>query len=284
MPLTNDPKRTSATTASDSGVLVDIPGVVGVDPSDPTGALPSDAKERGIEVIVPRWPDFPAGVQAHTVDIYIVGITDSVAQRTYGAADSAPEFFILVPPASLPNTASFEVFYIVRTPNPTTSPSRRLTFTLAPPPLVLREPIFPDASLWGYIHCHKSNSDPEALYIWEGVRIFIPFDDRFQPLDIIELRWQGWDSLNGSGAALTPLTRFSGTVTAADVRDKNNILIVVRPFIPHIEPMTNNDSALATYTLVRNGIPMFRSRTGLVKIDRVIPGEKEFCSDASWMK
>lgn len=282
MPTPSNPEQPFAASTSNAGVLVDLPGVVGVEPTDLTGTLPADAKTNGIKVIVPRWPSFPTGTLIHRVDVHIVGIVPPVAMRNYGAADDAPEFFIPVAPELLPNSPSFEVFYNVRTPNPTTSPSRYLTF---PPPVVLKEPTFPDATIFGYIKCSKNNpNDPDALFVWEGIRISIPFDDRFQPFDVIKLNWRGWASLNGSGSPLTPLTMFSAPVTEEDVRDKSRVVIVIEPFIPHIEPMKNNHSALAAYTLVRNGVPTFSSHTGLVKIDRVIPGQSGFCSDANWMK
>jgi hypothetical protein len=170
--------------------------------------------------------------------------------------------------------------YTVRSINNTTSPSRRLTFA---PPKVLKEVTFPDANVWNYINCTKNNpQDPDSLYVWEGIRILVPFDDRFQLWDVIKLVWQGWDSLNGSGTALTPKVTFTESVT--DVINKKPVSIVIRPFVPHIEPMRNNDCATVSYLLLRNGVPIFNSFTEVVKIDRVISGSSGFCSDARWMK
>lgn len=132
MSMHSDPEQPVAASTSDAGILLDQPRVLGVDPLDPSGTLPADARLNGITVIIPQWPNFPTGVQVHTVDIYIVGIINAVAQRSYRAADVAPEFFIPIPAALLPVTPSFEIFYNVRTPNPTTSPIRRLTFRVAP--------------------------------------------------------------------------------------------------------------------------------------------------------
>ncbi|WLG53620.1 MULTISPECIES: hypothetical protein [Pseudomonas] len=284
MPVPSDPDKAATANTSDAGVLLDLPRVEGVDASDPAGTLPADAKQKGIGVIISRWLAFPVDARIDRVQIYIVGTPDPVKERFYGAADDALEFLIPVEPTLLPDVPSFEIRYMVRSVNDTTSLPRRLTFAITPPPKVLKEPTFPDATPWGYINCTKNNPhDPDALFVWEGIRVSIPFDDRFQAQDAIELKWQGWDSLNGSGTALTPLVTFTKTITAADIRDKKPISIVIEPFATHIEPMTNNDSAVTSYVLVRNRVPIFSSYTGLVKIDRVIPGESGFCSDASWM-
>ncbi|MGF6208753.1 hypothetical protein [Pseudomonas frederiksbergensis] len=283
MSMHSDPEQPVAASTSDAGILLDQPRVLGVDPLDPSGTLPADARLNGITVIIPQWPNFPTGVQVHTVDIYIVGIINAVAQRSYRAADVAPEFFIPIPAALLPVTPSFEIFYNVRTPNPTTSPIRRLTFRVAPPPQELAAPIFPDATIYGYINCNKVVREPpdsDALFVWEGIRISIPFDDRFLANDVIQLVWQCWTNLNGSGPALTPPGTFLQQITAADISGRNNIRIVILPFNTWIEPMTTNNSADATYTLVRNGVPQLTSFKGIVKVDRKIPGESGFCKSA----
>lgn len=280
MPISNDPERPRSSSTSDAGILLDPVRVLGVDPLDPAGTLPADAKVNGITVIIPRWPDFPTGARVHTVNIYIVGTTTTVAQRDYRAADSAPEFFIPVAASSLPNAPSFEIFYIVRTPNPTTSPLRLLTFKVSPP-VGLVEPKFPDANLRGYIVCEKdlrNPPDPEQLFIWEGIRIFIPFDNRFRAGDDIQLVWQCWANLNGSGPALTPPGTFSVQVNSEDISGSRDISMVIRPFNTWIEPMTADNSADATYMLVRNGIPIFSSLRGVVKVDRKIPGTSRYCS------
>jgi hypothetical protein len=277
----DDPRAKS--NAFNAGILLDLPRFEGVDPLDPAGTLPPDAKQNGIVCIIDRWPAFPVlpDTRIDRVEIFILGNPNFIAWAEYGAADNAPEFHIRIRPDLLPDLATFEIYYTVRSVNLTTSLSRRLTFAITPPQL-LKEVTFPDATLWGYIGCKKNNPlDPDALFIWEGIRILVPFNDLFQTGDVISLAWQGWDSLNGSGAALTPEFIFTAPVT--DVANKRPVLIVIRPFAAHIEPMRKNHSATAKYLLLRNGIPQFSSFTGLVKIDRVIPGSDGFCSNASWM-
>lgn len=280
MPTPDDTDQNTSTL--DAGALLNVPRVVGVDPTDPEGTLPEDAVPNGLVVIIDRWPAFPTDGRIDRVEVFIVGIVDPVAVRSYGAGDAAPEFFIPVAAASLPAGPGFEIFYRVYAFNPTTSPRRRLTFA---PPRVLERPSFLDASIWGYLSCQKHNpQDPQALFIWEGVRIAIEFDQRFQALDVIELEWQGWDSLNGSGSPLTPKHKFTKTLSSSDISNGRPLSIVVQPFVPFIEPMRDKDSANVSYRLVRNQATLYLSFPGLVKIDRVIPGQDAYCDNANWMK
>ena len=276
----------TASSTLNSAVLLSLPKVDGVDPQDPAGTLPPDAKQVGIVCVIDRWPNFPvSGVRKDRVEIFIVGNPDFVAWAEYGAADDAVEFRISVAPEKLPDVATFELLYTVRSINPTTSDKRRLTYAIVAPPQRLKEAGFPDADIWGYIGCYKNYpDDPESLFIWEGVRVEIPFDDLFNLNDVLRVYWQAWDSLNGPGELIDPLTpEFEFNEVVTDVVSKQAVKLVIKPFASHIEPMRNNDSATVNYQLLRNGIPIFRSFTGLVKVDRVIPGGSEYCADSSWM-
>lgn len=262
--------------AFNAGILLNLPRFEGVDPLDPAGTLPPDAKQNGIVCIIDRWPNFPVNARIDRVEIFLAGNPNFIAWAEYGAADNAPEFHIPIGPGSLPDLPTFEIYYRQRSINWGTAPSRRLTFAVGPPK-VLKAPTFPDTDIWNYITCTKSNpQDPESLFVWEGIRIFIPFDNRFNPLDEIELVWQGWDQPNGKGNALTAEITFMGTVT--DVTGNKPVVIIVRPFPVNIEPMRDRDSASASYVLVRNRIPMFSSFTGYVNIDRKPAGGIGYCS------
>ncbi|QKV64675.1 hypothetical protein HUW52_17845 [Pseudomonas sp. 43A] len=276
----------TASSTLSSAVLLSLPRVDGVDPQDPAGTLPPDAKQVGIVCVIDRWLSFPvSGARKDRVEIFIVGNPDFVAWAEYGVADDAVEFRISVAPEKLPDVATFELFYTVRSINPTTSEKRRLTYAIVAPPQRLKEAGFPDADIWGYIGCHKNYpDDPESLFIWEGGRVEIPFDDLFDLNDVLRVYWQAWGSLYGPGELVDPLTpEFEFNEVVTDVVNKQAVKLVIKPFASHIEPMRNNHSATVNYQLLRNGIPIFRSFTGLVKVDRVIPGQSEYCADSSWM-
>jgi hypothetical protein len=266
-----------------AGVLLNLARVDGVDPQDPAGTLPPDAKQVGIICVIDRWPNFPvSGIRKDRVEIFIVGNPAFVAWAEYGAADDAVEFRITVAPIELPDVATFELLYTVRSINPTTSPARRLTFAIVAPPQRLKAAGFPDANIWGEIGCGKNYpDDPQSLFIWEGVRVEIPFDDLFGLNDVLRVYWQAWDSQNGSGTPLTQVFEFNEVVT--DVVSRQAVKLVIKPFASHIEPMKDRDSATVNYHLLRNGIAIFRSFTGLVKVDRVIPGQSGYCANSSWM-
>ncbi|WP_025109932.1 hypothetical protein [Pseudomonas sp. H1h] len=266
---------------SGAGILLNAPRVQGVDPADPGGTLPDDAKLKGIVVIIDRWPAFPIDARIDRVEIYVVGTVAPVVSRTYRAQDAAPEFFIEVAAALLPNLTTFEIFYIVYSINPSTSPNRRLSFA---PEQVLPGPNYPDANIYGYINCtKKSPPEPGALFVWEGIRVVIAFNDRFLALDVIELYWQGWNSLNGTGTPLTPVYTFTKNLSATDITDRLALPIVIQPFVPYIEPMKNNHSAVASYRLTRGGIAVYRSFESVVKIDRVRSGHQGYCDSADSM-
>ena len=288
----------TASSTLNSAVLLSLPRVDGVDPQDPAGTLPPDAKQVGIVCVIDRWLSFPvSGERKDRVEIFIVGNPDVVARAEYGVADDAVEFRISVAPEKLPDVATFELFYTVLSTNPTTSDKRRLTYAIVAPPQRLKEADFPDADFWGYIGCDKNYpDDPESLFIWEGVRVEIPFDDLFNLNDVLRVYWQAWDSLYGPGQHAKPLTpEFEFNEVVTDVVNKQAVKLVIKPFASHIEPMRNNASATVNYQLLRNGIPIFRSFTGLVKVDRVIPQGRvirggrviprkiEYCADSSWM-
>ena len=50
---------TTSSNPLNPGVLLSLPRVEGVDPLDPAGTLPPDAKQVGIVWIIDRWPNFP---------------------------------------------------------------------------------------------------------------------------------------------------------------------------------------------------------------------------------
>jgi len=53
--------------------------------------------------------------------------------------------------------------------------------------------------------------------------------------------------------------------------------ITVEPFVPHIEPMKKDASGKAGYSIYRGSRLIGSSRSEVVKIDRVIPGEDLPC-------
>jgi hypothetical protein len=126
----------------------------------------------------------------------------------------------------------------------------------------LPEPEFPDATLYGYIHC--------AHEPWNGIKVRIVFvRNLFEYQDQITLFWQGFRTLNGNDPIVGTEGTFLRTVSAQHVAD-GYLDILVEPFIPYIEPMIEG-SALASYRLVKLSGQSGGSYEGLVKINRQLP-------------
>ncbi|MDR7104618.1 hypothetical protein ACVK1X_003225 [Pseudomonas sp. PvR086] len=139
-----------------------------------------------------------------------------------------------------------------------------------PVPVNLKEPVFPNATLWGYLNCRTSPA------IWVVVTVRVPAQPgRFLAGDVCELGWVGFSSLNGSGNAIpgTALSmRKTLTQQEADSAQGFDFRLESDKYEKHIKPMVINASALAQYTLYRKGVALGRSAPGLVKIDRGVSG------------
>ena len=96
----------------------------------------------------------------------------------------------------------------------------------------------------------------------------------FAVLDECELEWQGFETLNGVPPALTPVYKFKKTISGSE---PINGFVMDIPFDPYVKPLVDNDSGIAQYTIYRNGIPVYKSHKGLVKVDRTIAGNPIPC-------
>ncbi|WP_085657002.1 hypothetical protein [Pseudomonas sp. B11(2017)] len=239
----------------------------GVSELDPDGHIPRDVLIAGTIGRIPRWPNFPADPDDFTIlRVYWRqdGATDEIFTATYTQADDRPEFTFPITPEQMSVDGTAVIYYELEgfNGNLDPSPERKLTIDheLAP---TLRAPEFPDVNFYGYINC--SSAPP----VWERIRVKILSEPVFLNGDECVLQWQGFDSLNGSPPVLTPVHEFRRTLSPADV---SNGFVIDIPFDPYVRPMVDNDSALAQYTLFRAGVSFRKSRKGLVKIDRTLPG------------
>jgi hypothetical protein len=161
-----------------------------------------------------------------------------------------------------------------RAGNETQNFSRETPATVMLKPLPggdLPEPEFPDADIYGYIHC--------AHEPWNGIKVRIVFvRNLFEYQDQITLFWQGYRTWNGNDPIAGTEGTFVRTVSAQNVKD-GYLEIVVEPFIPYIEPVVEG-SALASYRLVKFSGQSGGSDEGLVKINRKLPSG-EICGPAS---
>ncbi|MDR6924125.1 hypothetical protein [Pseudomonas sp. BE134] len=251
----------------------DAPEVVGVDVNDPEGQVPIELITKGLEVIVKRWENFPdkpprkdrlrvawefAGTKTWVFDELIYPVP--------------PErMFIKIDPGLLTEDGVAYVSYEVWLEDINVIHSAKRKLTIDSAPVDLLEPEFPSAD-GGYLNCSTDNPP-----LWEGVRVKVPPDPDFARGDVLIVHWDGYKSLNGSGPPIAnTYKKIRKTIVTQEELDKG-VEVLIEPFVPHIEPMIDNASALARYSLERNGQIKRRSKVGLVRIDRIIPGEWDVC-------
>lgn len=133
----------------------------------------------------------------------------------------------------------------------------------------LKEPTFPNATLFGYLNCCA------VPRLWEGVTVHIDGSVHFAANDRIVMTWQGCDSLNGTSPIPGVTDTFSKTLNAAEAA--NGFDIVVLPYETLIAPMIDNASGTAQYELFKTDGSYGRSALDFVKIVRRMPSG-EICS------
>ncbi|WP_431481199.1 hypothetical protein [Pseudomonas thivervalensis] len=243
----------------------------GVSDQDPEGRIPLEQLTNGTTGRIARWADFPDQPGEYT-DLFVFWAQPNereIYQNRYTPADDRPEFTFPITPQdmSVDGVAYIRYLLIKHDGNEDRSPVRKLTIDHTPAPS-LAEPTFPDSNLWGYLNCTS------PVPIWEKVRVAIAPQSIFSGQDECVLEWQGFGSLNGSPPALTSVYEFRKTLSDSEAL---NGFVMEIPFVPYVKPMVNNDSGVAQYTIYRNGVPKGKSKKGLVKIDRMIPGEAMPC-------
>ena len=257
-------------------LIYNPPKVIGVADDDPEGYIPLDLLQKGIDVIVPIWSyQSPDGRQ----DTLIVqmkrnGIEEFLWRQSFVTPISDLEFIIPIGPQYLITDGVVEVSYETRNylGNPSRSLPRKLTIDHTPIPVDLTEVDFPAADDWGYLNCQ---SDPP---IWTGVEVEVPPLPSFCKVgDECRVEWIGFLSLNGSGPSIGSTHKKINKILLNDLELKNGFSVTVEPFIPHLEPMKNNASAIAIYSIYRGAKLLGVSKKGVVKIDRTIPGDTVPC-------
>ncbi|VVO90454.1 hypothetical protein [Pseudomonas fluorescens] len=252
----------------------DAPEVVGVDINDPEGQVPIELITKGLEVVVKRWENFPdkpprkdrLRVAWEFADTKIWVFDDLVYPIP-------PERIIIkIDPGLLTEDGVAYVSYEVLLEDLNVIPSARRKLTIDSAAIDLLEPTFPSAGSDGYLNCDTDNPP-----LWVGVRVKVLPDPGFALQDVLIVHWEGYKSLNGSGPPIANTYKEIRKSILTQEELEKGIEVLVEPFVPHIEPMINKASALARYSLERNGRVTRKSKVGLVRIDRIIPGEEEFC-------
>lgn len=238
------------------------------------GVLPPEASTVGATLLIPMWAD-PSDQESDLLEIWVLepGASDEILfYSNLFPVPIAPPPPITLPAQYLQLDGEIRLRYRVTagdTGNPDTSAPQVFIVNRAPP-VNLEKPTFPNATLWGYLNC---NTEPK---LWERVLVRVPAQPgRFAINDNCTLDWEGFYSLNAVGPIVGTALRLTKLLTQEEASSTQGFDFVLESdkYEQHIKPMEKDASALASYTLYRNGIAQGKSPPGLVKIDRVIPGE-----------
>lgn len=126
----------------------------------------------------------------------------------------------------------------------------------------LQVPSFPHANRQGYLNCCAKPR------LWEGVTIKVEGNPSFAANDLVEVYCQGYEDLGSTRPIESTLWSKKNVLT--DFEARNGFEVVV-PFPVHIEPMVDNGSAIASYTLTKAGGGFGRSNQEQVYISRTLP-------------
>lgn len=248
-------------------VLAKPLSVEGINDNDLEGHVPREILQRGTRIVIPYW-----NIPSPNDELWIIWFQDGLEVRLYTEFYPVPLtvdflYFDLTPQHLAKDGVAYVYYQVWKGAggNDDPSPPRKLTIDHTPL-IILAEPTFPHANLWGYLN---NNTVPPLT---SGATVAIPsLTNIALPGDLVKIQWQGYSSLNGSGP---PVSQTYGTwertLQAPDISAGFDVVV---PFQPNISPLIDMDSALVVYQLFQAGRLVGESRKGLVKIDRVTPGE-----------
>ncbi|WP_283188132.1 hypothetical protein [Pseudomonas sp. PMCC200344] len=248
------------------GILASQLSVEGIDDNDLDGYVPRNILLNGTRIIIPYWPD-PKPMDELWIELYQGGTVTTLYKEFYSPPQSTFLYFNLTPAHLATDGVALLSYQVWKggggIPDP--SPKRKLTIDHTPI-LVLNEPTFPHATIWGYLN------NKTVPPLTSGATVLIPTaNSPAADGDKAKLYWQGYSSLNGSGPPV-PGTYGDWEITLEPKHMNGHWLFVV-PFDPNVRPLIDNASAIAHWQLFKGGRLVGESQKGLVKIDRVTPGE-----------
>ena len=248
------------------GILASPLSVEGIDDNDLDGYVPRNILLNGTRIIIPYWPG-PEPQDELWIDLNQGGTVTRIYEEFYSPPQPSFLYFNLTP-AHLATDGVALLSYVIWKGGggiPEPSPERKLTIDHAPI-LVLNEPTFPHATVWGYLN------NKTVPPLTSGATVLIPTANSPAAVgDKAKLYWQGYSSLNGSGSPV-PGTYGDWEITLEPKHINGHWLFVV-PFDSNVRPLIANASAIAHWQLFKGGRLVGESKKGLVKIDRVTPGE-----------
>ncbi|WP_198537220.1 MULTISPECIES: hypothetical protein [Pseudomonas] len=250
-----------------AGVLAKPLSVEGVADEDPDGHIPRKLLISGTRIVIPYWID-----PVPNDELWVVLRQNGVERRLYTEFYPTPLtvpflYFDLTAQDLATDGIAFLYYKIWKGSGGTDDPSPERQLTIDHTPLLTSaEPWFRHANRWGYLN---NNTNPPLT---SGATVVIPdFINIAEPGDVAKIHWRGYSSLNGSGPEV-PGTYgvWEKILSAADIANGFDLVV---PFRSHISLLFDDDSAVVDCELFRGRKPIAESKKGLVKIDRVTPGE-----------
>lgn len=241
--------------------------VEGIADSDTQGHVPRDILINGTRIVIPYWSQ-PEEKDQLLIFIVRDGIETTLYDITYPNPLNVPFLYFDLTPQHLATDGVVFLYYKIwkgSGGNDDPSPKRQLTIDHTPL-LKLLEPVFPHATLWGYLN----NLTKPPLTSGATVRISA-LTTIAAPGDIARIHWRGYSTLNGSGPEVPGTDGvWDKPLSATDIANGFDHVV---PYLPHIVSLFDNDSAVVVYQLLRGGRLIAESSKALVKIDQVTPGE-----------
>ncbi|KAA0961776.1 hypothetical protein [Pseudomonas sp. ANT_H12B] len=238
----------------------------GIDDNDLDGYVPRNILLNGTRIIIPYWPD-PKPMDELWIELYQGGTVTRLYTESYSPPQPPFLYFNLTAAHLATDGVALLSYQVWKGGGGISDPSpeRKLTIDHTPI-LVLNEPTFPHATIWGYLN------NKTVPPLTSGATVLIPTaNSPAADGDTAKLYWQGYSSLNGSGPPV-PGTSGDWEITLEPKHMNGHWLFVV-PFDPNVRPLIDNASAIAHWQLFKGGRLVGESQKGLVKIDRVTPGE-----------
>jgi len=218
--------------------------------------------------VIPRLKLYEAPQPGELLELYWGSVSGPVAEYRVKAGDieGMTVDFSDVPWSVIdlePNNTRLPVYYT--TSNGVNEQQSRMTevSVVVEPILGLPWPTFPGINDEGYLNCC---SRPR---LWEGVRVAVAGNVNFSAGDTVVVTWQGSKGLNGTQPIEGVRDTFPKLLSEADARDGFEVLVL--PYDRLIEPMVDNDSAVAFYELIKANGGRGTSRADFVKITRTMP-------------
>jgi hypothetical protein len=248
------------------GILASPLSVEGIDDNDLDGYVPRNILLNGTRIIIPYWPD-PKPMDELWIELDQGGTVTRLYTEFYSPPQPPFLYFNLTAAHLATDGVALLSYQVWKGGGGISDPSpeRKLTIDHTPI-LVLNETTFPHATIWGYLN------NKTVPPLTSGATVLIPTaNSPAADGDKAKLYWQGYSSLNGSGPPV-PGTSGDWEITLEPKHMNGHWLFVV-PFDPNVRPLIDNASAVAHWQLFKGGRLVGESQKGLVKIDRVTPGE-----------